>query len=97
MLSPDPAVAAAIPSAAVETRAPLRLVKSNARHELTPLEREFLSPLLEIQETPPSPSQRKKLWVRRRPAASKAPKDLPWRNWPSTRGCVPTDGASGFA
>jgi hypothetical protein len=33
----------------------------------------------------------------RRPAASKAPKDLPWRNWPSTRGCVPTDGASGFA
>jgi hemolysin D len=32
-------------------------------HELTPLEREFLPPLLEIQETPPSPVQRGVLWT----------------------------------
>jgi hemolysin D len=32
-------------------------------HDLTPLEREFLPPLLEIQETPPSPVQRAVLWT----------------------------------
>lgn len=31
--------------------------------ELTPLEREFLPPLLEIQETPPSPVKRAVLWI----------------------------------
>jgi hemolysin D len=40
----------------------LRLVKSGERHELTPQEREFLAPLLEIQETPPSPLKRRVLW-----------------------------------
>src|SRR6185437_95597 len=39
----------------------LAIVKAEARgRELTPLEREFLPPLLEIQETPPSPVNR---WV----------------------------------
>jgi len=42
---------------------PVQLVKQNRNRELTPLEREFLSPLLEIQETPPSPLQRKVLWT----------------------------------
>ena len=32
------------------------------RTELTPLEQEFLPPVLEIQETPPSPLKRKVLW-----------------------------------
>jgi len=41
----------------------LRLVESAPRaRELTALEREFLPPLLEIQETPPSPVQRWVLW-----------------------------------
>src|SRR5579862_5495534 len=41
----------------------LRLVKPAARStELTALEREFLPPLLEIQETPPSPVHRQVLW-----------------------------------
>jgi hemolysin D len=40
------------------------LVKSaGAVHEPTPLEREFLPPLLEIQETPPSPVLRWTLWT----------------------------------
>src|SRR5579884_1681558 len=39
----------------------LRLVKPGLR-ELTPQEREFLPPLLEIQETPPSPVKRWVLW-----------------------------------
>jgi hemolysin D len=64
MLSPEPAVAIAGPApAAAEGRTPLKLVKSGARRELTALEREFLPPLLEIQETPPSPAQRKLLWT----------------------------------
>jgi hemolysin D len=64
MLSPEPATATAGPAAAAtEGRAPLKLVKSGARRELTALEREFLPPLLEIQETPPSPAQRKLLWT----------------------------------
>jgi len=41
----------------------LRLVKPAGRaQELTALEREFLPPLLEIQETPPSPVKRWVLW-----------------------------------
>jgi hemolysin D len=41
----------------------LRLVESAPRaRELTALEREFLPPLLEIQETPPSPVHRWVLW-----------------------------------
>jgi len=40
----------------------LRLVKSGEKRELTAQEREFLPPLLEIQETPPSPLKR---WVLR--------------------------------
>lgn len=40
----------------------LRLVKPGERRELTPQEREFLPPLLEIQETPPSPAKRRVLW-----------------------------------
>ena len=40
----------------------LRLVKSGTRRELTAQEREFLPPLLEIQETPPSPVKRWVLW-----------------------------------
>jgi hemolysin D len=42
----------------------LRLVKpGGSSSELTPLEREFLPPLLEIQETPPSPVHRWTLWT----------------------------------
>lgn len=42
----------------------LKLVKPPARGgELTPLEREFLPPLLEIQETPPSPVKRWTAWT----------------------------------
>jgi len=42
----------------------LRLVKPVAHsRELTPTEREFLPPLLEIQETPPSPVHRWVLWT----------------------------------
>jgi hemolysin D len=42
----------------------LKLVKSPARADkLTPLEREFLPPLLEIQETPPSPLKRGMAWT----------------------------------
>lgn len=40
------------------TQPNLTLVKPDRRRELTALEREFLPPLLEIQETPPSPLQR---------------------------------------
>ena len=40
----------------------LRLVKSGVPRDLSPLEREFLPPLLEIQETPPSPVKRWVLW-----------------------------------
>lgn len=42
----------------------LRLVKPHSRNpELNSLEREFLPPLLEIQETPPSPVHRGVLWA----------------------------------
>jgi len=42
----------------------LKLVKPPGRgSELTPLEREFLPPLLEIQETPPSPVKRWTVWT----------------------------------
>jgi hemolysin D len=42
----------------------LRLVRPGApKYELTALEREFLPPLLEIQETPPSQVQRQVLWT----------------------------------
>ena len=41
----------------------LRLVKPARAVELTALEREFLPPLLAIQETPPSPVQRWVLWT----------------------------------
>lgn len=40
----------------------LRLVGAQDRSGLTPLEREFLPPLLEIQETPPSLGKRWLLW-----------------------------------
>jgi hemolysin D len=60
------------PQAAVGDKAPpahggspkLRLVKPAAgARDLTALEREFLPPLLEIQETPPSPVHRWVLWT----------------------------------
>src|SRR5690242_3025119 len=38
------------------------MLSPEERPALTPLEREFLSPLLEIQETPPSPAKRWVLW-----------------------------------
>jgi hemolysin D len=42
----------------------LRVVKPSARfRELSDLEREFLPPLLQIQETPPSPVNRAVLWT----------------------------------
>jgi hemolysin D len=65
MLSPELSVAAAAVGGAapVEGRPPLKIVKSSRQPELTPLEREFLPPLLEIQETPPSPGQRRLLWT----------------------------------
>jgi len=64
MLSPEPIATTAVPaSAPTAGRATLKLVKSGGRRELTALEREFLPPLLEIQETPPSPAQRKLLWT----------------------------------
>src|SRR6185437_11013675 len=40
----------------------LRVIKSGGDRKLTPQEREFLPPLLEIQETPPSPLKRWVLW-----------------------------------
>jgi len=62
MRSPDVLIrenAAPVPNG--PTPAPtLRLVKPAGRsRELTALEREFLPPLLELEETPPSPVQRK--------------------------------------
>jgi hemolysin D len=65
MLSPEPVTTTAAPPASPSggTRTHLKLVKSGGRGELTALEREFLPPLLEIQETPPSPAQRTLLWT----------------------------------
>ena len=42
---------------------PFRKPARQASQQLTPLEREFLPHLLEIEETPPSPTQRKLLWT----------------------------------
>ncbi len=63
MRSPEPAAVAGGSPASAEARPALKLVKSGPPRELTALEREFLPPLLEIQETPPSPAQRKLLWT----------------------------------
>lgn len=65
MRSPEPSPrideSASVPSEEVPK---LRLVRPQApKPELTALEREFLPPLLEIQETPPSPVQRQVLWT----------------------------------
>src|SRR4051794_34786512 len=53
------AAAGAAPGAGVLTP-PSRGMR---QRELTPLEREFLPPLLEIQESPPSPLKRVLLWT----------------------------------
>jgi hemolysin D len=64
MPSPDAStVAAESMSPAADARPPLKLVKVGGPRGLTALEREFLPPLLEIQETPPSPAQRQVLWT----------------------------------
>ena len=63
MPSPEPASKGRDPASEAKAEAPkLRLVKAGASRELSPLEREFLPPLLEIQETPPSPVKRWVLW-----------------------------------
>src|SRR5258708_24151785 len=65
MLSPEPLAkdGGGKPSGEAQGDAPkLRLVKPGAKRELTAQEREFLPPLLEIQETPPSPVKRWVLW-----------------------------------
>ena len=54
--------AAAVPGGPTPTPK-LRLVKAPEKsRELTALEREFLPPLLELEETPPSPVRRQVLW-----------------------------------
>jgi hemolysin D len=63
MQSPETAVPADASGQPIRGRAPLSLVKSPKTSNLSALEREFLPPLLEIQETPPSPTQRKLLWT----------------------------------
>ena len=63
MPSPEPVSRERDPVTEAKGEAPkLRLVKSGATRDLSPLEREFLPPLLEIQETPPSPVKRWVLW-----------------------------------
>lgn len=63
MPSPEPLPNQGDGESGVKAEAPkLRLVKGGARRELTAQEREFLPPLLEIQETPPSPLKRWVLW-----------------------------------
>ncbi|HEY4211574.1 MAG TPA: HlyD family type I secretion periplasmic adaptor subunit [Steroidobacteraceae bacterium] len=65
MQSPEPAAAVETEGARADARQPgrrLHLVKPRAPRDLTALEREFLPPLLEIQETPPSPVHRAVLW-----------------------------------
>jgi hemolysin D len=63
MPSPDPQPESREPPPLREGTPKLRLVKPAARSmELTALEREFLPPLLEIQESPPSPVHRWVLW-----------------------------------
>jgi hemolysin D len=66
MPSPEKRVAAPGSGTSADSDLPqLRLVKtgSAAAQTLTTLEREFLPPLLEIQETPPSPLKRAVLWT----------------------------------
>ena len=65
MPSPEPSIKSPGMAGAGRGTAPkLRLVKpAGSSRELTPLEREFLPPLLEIQETPPSPVHRWTLWT----------------------------------
>lgn len=56
---PEPAAATEAAGAARMDGPKLTLVKPvTASHELTPMEREFLPPLLEIEESPPSPVKR---------------------------------------
>ena len=63
MPSPEPQSKVEGASRETPTSSPkLRLVKSGVKRELTAQEREFLPPLLEIQETPPSPVKRWVLW-----------------------------------
>ena len=64
MPSPESVSKELDPAAEGKGEAPpkLRLVKSGVLRDLSPLEREFLPPLLEIQETPPSPVKRWVLW-----------------------------------
>jgi hemolysin D len=63
MPSPEPQPKVEVGTGATQAEAPkLRLVKSGVKRELTAQEREFLPPLLEIQETPPSPVKRWVLW-----------------------------------
>ena len=63
MPSPEAVAKNQDPAAEAKGDAPkLRLVKPGAPRDLSPLEREFLPPLLEIQETPPSPVKRWVLW-----------------------------------
>jgi hemolysin D len=63
MLSPDPQPEPRQSPLVREATPKLRVVKPPARlMELTALEREFLPPLLEIQESPPSPVHRWVLW-----------------------------------
>jgi hemolysin D len=63
MPSPEPQPKVGDASRETPTSAPkLRLVKSGVKRELNAQEREFLPPLLEIQETPPSPVKRWVLW-----------------------------------
>jgi hemolysin D len=65
MPSPEPSIQSQGAPGRTPGRIPrLRLVKpGGSSNELTPLEREFLPPLLEIQETPPSPVHRWTLWT----------------------------------
>ena len=64
MLSPERLGPAAEPPDAPKGSGTLKLVKPPpSGPELTPLEREFLPPLLEIQETPPSPVKRWTAWT----------------------------------
>jgi len=63
MPSPEPQPKVEDASRETPASAPkLRLVKSGVKRELNAQEREFLPPLLEIQETPPSPVKRWVLW-----------------------------------
>jgi hemolysin D len=63
MPSPEPQPKVEVGTGAAQAEAPkLRLVKSGVKRDLNAQEREFLPPLLEIQETPPSPVKRWVLW-----------------------------------